>query len=332
MGSPLYAELLEVALADLEAGGPVSDVVDRWDRNPMDDAVPLRLMGNVHRIVLDGRAAALAAHYPTAGGRPSFPDCAEAFLATVSAHRGEIRTGMVSPPQTNEVGRAGVVLGGMMEVMRIAGRPIRLLEIGASAGVNLRLDGYRYAFGAGDWGDPASPVLVETDWRGSLPDLTTDVLIAERRGCDTAPIDVRDPASTRRLLSYVWADQVSRFDRTAAAAAVVGTLPMIVDESAASAWLERRLAAAHRGVITVVMHSAVVQYLERRERSAVDAVIRAAAGRATREAPLARLSFEPGRRNFALRLEVHPAGLSLTLADAHPHGAWAEWFIGSDPP
>ncbi len=331
MGSRLYARLLVIALEDLEREGPVHRVVSHWGRNPMDDAVPLRLLGGVHRLVLDGAAPELANHYPSVGGAPSWPDCGEAFLATVEANVEALRIGMLHPPQTNEVGRSGVLVGGLLELARMHEMPIRLLEFGTSAGLNLRLDGYAYEFGVAKWGEPTSPVVVRTRWRGSTPGTDRLLHILERRGCDAAPIDVTDAAQAQRLASFVWPDQVERFVRTQRAIDVFRRDPVPLDAADAASWLGLQLADSRSGVVTVVMHSAVRQYLSAEQRRAVDATIQTAADRATSAAPLARLAFEPGPKYFTLSLRMWPQGIDLTLACAHPHGAWAEWYIGSDP-
>lgn len=332
MGSPLYARLLEVATLDLEADGPIHAVVDHWDGNPMEDAVPLRLLAGVHRLVLSGRAPNLARHYPSAGGDPAWPECGDAFLATVASHTAELRNDMRHPPQTNEVGRAGVLVGGLLEVMRLnEGRPIRLLEFGASAGLNLLLDHYRYDLGGPIWGDPASPVLIRTPWRGATPDLGQSLYISRRRGCDAMPIDVSDEGHTVRLLSFIWPDQSERFERTRAAIAVARAVPVSVDAAGAARWLAGELDAPVPGHVTVVMHSTVMQYLAKDLRGRIDQLIARHGKRASHGAPLARLSLEPGQQNFALALDLWPHDVHVLLADAHPHGAWAEWFIGTTP-
>src|SRR5918912_144519 len=73
LGSPLYAGLLERAAADAEAGGVVAHVLEGRDLDPAGSALAFRLMGAVHRLVLEGKAPTLARHFPTAGGRPGEP-------------------------------------------------------------------------------------------------------------------------------------------------------------------------------------------------------------------------------------------------------------------
>ncbi len=333
MRSDLYARLLKVAAADLEDEGPVFRVVDHWDRNPMDDAVPLRLLGGVHRIVLSGRAPELARHYPSVGGSPEWPACGHDFLSTVADHVPELRIGMLHPPQTNEVGRSGVLVGGLLEASRLTGgMPIRLLEYGASGGLNLRLDHYRYEFDVAAWGDPDSPFVIETPWRGASPEVDRMLDITDRRGCDAAPLDVTDDLHARRLESFVWPDQTDRLQRTRSAIRIVREHPVTIDTASADHWLAEHLAAPASGQVTVVMHSAVTQYLDKTVRARMESVLARQGRHADRRAPLVRLSLEPGQKYFALRLRIWPGNIDVILADAHPHGAWANWFIGTGSP
>ena len=106
---------------------------------------------------------------------------------------------------------------------------------------------------------------------------------------------------------------------------------MAIDKASADQWLSEQLSTSAPGQATVVMHSAVMQYLRGDIRSRVEAVFRRFGRKASHDAPLARLSFEPGQKYFALQLELWPRDVSLTLADAHPHGAWADWRIGTGP-
>jgi len=68
MGSPFYVSLLESAASDLEAGGPVWDVLDGYEIENESAALALRLMAAVHRLVLDETLPELAPHYPSVGG------------------------------------------------------------------------------------------------------------------------------------------------------------------------------------------------------------------------------------------------------------------------
>src|SRR5687767_8340121 len=53
-GSPLYGRLLAAAADDCLAGGPTWQVLEGVASPTIDDAIPLRLMAAVHRLVLQG--------------------------------------------------------------------------------------------------------------------------------------------------------------------------------------------------------------------------------------------------------------------------------------
>lgn len=63
-GSSFTAQLIERVAQDLEAGGPVADLVADWPRNPRADALAVGLTGALHAAALTGRDRALAAEYP----------------------------------------------------------------------------------------------------------------------------------------------------------------------------------------------------------------------------------------------------------------------------
>jgi hypothetical protein len=79
----------------------------------------------------------------------------------IGAHLEEIHAVLAVAPQTSEIGRCAALLAGLFDLVAASGmRRIRLLELGASAGLNLLLD--QYAFRAGSWhyGPSYSKVLI----------------------------------------------------------------------------------------------------------------------------------------------------------------------------
>jgi hypothetical protein len=322
-GSPLTAAVLEAAADDLEAGGVCADLLGPLAGDPPGSVPPLRLAGALHRLVLERRAPALALHYPTVGGTPG--DVGPVVLDTVREHLEDLRALVQRPVQTNEVGRSSALLGGLLHVQAHTGLPVRLLEVGASGGLLLGVD--RYAHEVADGvvlGDPGSPVRLRAPWRGRAPE-PGPVHIAERRGCDPAPLD---PASTEdrlTLTSYVWADQVERFERLRGALQLAAADPPVVERLGAHDFLQRELAVARPGVVTVVWHSVVRQYLAPQERAAVADLLEAAGSRGSEQAPLAHLWLEPDRDRFTVGLTTWPGGRTSVLADCEGHGPPVVW-------
>lgn len=324
-GSPLYERILFGVADDLRAGGISAELLDGRGDDPFGSALALRLMGAAHRLVLDGRAPALAALYPSVGGDPAAGDPATTFLQVLREHHDEVSKRLVDGVQTNEVGRSAVLVGGYAEVARRTGLPLRLLEVGASAGLNLRFDHYAYDTGSATTGDPSSPVRFSGVWEGTPPRLPGRFEVAERRGCDRNPLDATTEDGRKALLSYVWADQLERLELLDAAIEVAKRVPVALDRADAADWIAARLEERSPGVVNVVVHSIVLQYLPTDRRRRFRAAIDDAGRQATASAPLAWLRMEPAGDRAELRLTLWPGGTDEVLASAGYHGRPIWW-------
>lgn len=326
-GSPMYGELLELVAKDVEAGGVFATILSGHVDAPSRHAVPLRLLGGLHRMVLDGRAPGLRRWYPSTGGAWDASGWPE-ILDTAADHVDALRAALDQPPQTNEVGRSAALIGGLLCLNHEFGFPVRLFEIGSSAGLNLRADHYHYRFAEGRWGATDSPVTIDDAWQGALPP-DGEVHIVERHGYDIAPIDVTAADGAMTVLSYVWPDQAARLDRLRGAIEVARRVP---------ARLERRSAADAvagltpvDGALTVLWHSITWQYLSNKEREAVRARVHALAERAHVRSPFAHLTLEPARDGpgtpirFVVRARSWPGGELAILGECHPHGPPVQW-------
>lgn len=325
LGSPLYAELLEVAARDLLAGGTVWRVLEGRDVDDPGSALALRFMGAIHRLVLEGRAPELAAHYPSAGGRPT-DEAARVFLETVDALSDEIRGLLDRPVQTNEVGRAAGLIAGFLTVAQRSALPLRILEIGASAGLLLRWDHFRYEARGATWGPAGSPVRL-CDFSSEVPlPFEVRAKVAHRAGCDMAPLDPTSDEGRLTLLSYVWPDQVARVRNLHAAIEVAERLPVKVERANAADWLERELAEPMPGYATVIYHSIVLQYLSEDDFERVGGAINTSGRAAKADAPLAWLRMEPGGEQAQVRMTMWPEGKERLVATCSYHGAAVRWL------
>lgn len=344
LGSPMYERLCVEAAEDADGGGPVAAVAAKHahlDRAGLiEAAVPLRLLGAVHRLVLEDRAPGLARHYPTAGGDldplaawPAFRDLLEAEPAAVTA-------GMQRAPQTNEVGRASLLLVGLAASLQHHGAPIRLVEIGASGGLNLRADHFRLRLPDGEVGPPDSPVLLAPEWREPDeprtpqrrrhgPPVGAPVEVHERLGCDVDPIDPTTAEGAVTLRAYVWPDQASRHRALDGAIEVARRVAAAVEPVDAVSFLQRLEPASD--IVTVVWHSVVWQYLSAGDQAAAAETLEELGARATGSAPFVHLAMEPerataGRLRLVTSMRVWPGGERRELAESHAHGTWIRWL------
>lgn len=320
MSSPLYTGLLERCAEDVAAHGPTATVLRGHGADPPDSALGLRLMASVHRLVLDGRAPELAHYYPSVGGRADPAAAWPALVALLEEHAEAIRELVARPLQTNEVGRSQALLCGFLVVAARTGLPLRLLEVGASAGLNLRWDHYRYEARGRRRGDPSSPVRL-CSFDGVPEAFEAPATVASRRGCDPSPLDPATEEGRLTLTSSIWADQLHRLRHLRLALEVARRVPVEIDRAAAGPWLAGLLAEpAAAGVATVVFHSIVAQYLDPEERRHLEETITAAGSTATQRAPLAWLRMEPEGAECAVRLSLWPGGEDEIVARSGFHG------------
>ncbi len=323
-GSPLYAAVLDAVASDVVDGGPCGDLLAPFTDAPFSDAVLLRLLAGMHLLVLDGSEPGLAAHYPSVGGVPG-EGVGLVFLEAVARHRDRLASSLLKGVQTNEAGRSVALLGGFLELAQ-AGLPLRILEVGSSAGLNLRFDRYRCEQGSEAFGPAGSRVRFVDPWVGPCPALDATIDVASRRGCDLDPIDATTEHGRLRLRSLIWPDQTHRRARLDAAIEVADELPVTIDRADAVDWLGARLAGTVPGQLTVVVHSIVLQYLPPSARTAFLAVLDEAGRRADRDAPLAWLRMEPGGDRAETRLTVWPTGTTDLVATSGFHGPPVAWM------
>jgi hypothetical protein len=313
-GSPLYGSLLEKAAHDLEVEGPVWEVLRGYEGEPGSSAVALRFMAAVHRLVLDDSLPELASCYPSTGGVGDAHSTWPVFRQALIDHRDRIHALVSNRCQTNEVGRSAALLGGFLEVAHRTGLPLRILEIGASAGLNLRWDRYRYESPDGAWGGPGSKVTFTRNF-DVPPPMNRTAEVAERRGCDVNPIDPTTDEGRLTLRSAIWADQLGRMALLDGAIEIASEMPVEVEGIDAVSFLERELARPVGGAATVVYHSVFMQYVAEPDQKRIEDVIVAAR--------VFHLTLEPAENVLEIRLDGELLGTS------RPHGTHVRWNVDS---
>lgn len=332
LGSPFYAHLLRRLADDAAQGGITALVLAGQSGDLKEQALALRLLGGVHRLVLSGNAPGLAAHYQSVGGDGDTDAAATRFLEVLTEQQEAVHDALQRAPQTNEVGRAAALVGVLCHLVNQRSLPIRLLEIGASAGLNLRCDRFEVRTEDGrPFGPTGSRALLERAWRGQLPPMTQNLEIIERRGCDLHPVDPTSAAGVLTLTSYMWPDQSERLRRLRGALEVAADVPATVEAAAAAEFLDR--AELRPGSWLVVWHSIMWQYLHATEQAAVLRRLDDMGEAASAESPLAHVSFEPrsteGGLEFRVTVRTWPdVGLGpdeRVLGRAAPHGIPVDW-------
>ncbi|MFC5253078.1 DUF2332 domain-containing protein [Streptomyces nigrescens] len=205
--SPLYETLSQAVartpeLLDLAAG-----------TKPGQPA-PNMLLGAVHHILRRGVQHPLASYFT--GHEALEADRAAVLLADFCRRHAEQITRTISTRsvQTNEVNRCAVLLPAFAALQQqLDDRPIRIVDVGASAGLNLLWDRYTYDYDGHRLSLPASDpdTVLTCEIKGATPPLSLDVTrFARPVGIELNPVDVTDPEATEWLVSLTWPEQTTR--------------------------------------------------------------------------------------------------------------------------
>ncbi len=324
LGSPFTGDVIQTLAATLDETTACGRRILDWVGDADSDAVSMRIAGGLHALARRGADPELTRAYQALSG-----NLESIVPRIVKAHDPWLASWLDRPPQTNEVGRAGVLWPGILEIARRFGADIELLELGASAGLNLNMDRFGYSFGCVAAGDPLSAVQIAPDWQGAPPPVVP-VNIVARAGVDQSPIDLTNANEVERLTAFVWAGMTERMARIEGALALAHLYPPTVQPGDLVDWLAERLAHPQaEGTARVIFHSVVFQYIPDTARRAVETLLSNAGKAANAERPLARLQMEMVEfdKPMHLSLQCWPGGGKLeTLAHCHPHGSVVSWL------
>ena len=337
--APFSARVLSRSRRWLASEASAHAALAAVDADPLAAAVALRWLAGLHHLALRGLQP-WADLWPPAASPVTDAALDAAITLAWQTQQPALRKALSLPPQTNEVQRSAALLPGLLHVAAQTPLPLALVEIGASAGLNLWCDQYRHDHGVWAWGDPASTLTLRSEWLGAAPQMPPlpALTIASRAGCDAVPIDLGQPGEGLRLTSFIWPDQPERLARLRAAQAVASACMarsgLRVQAAHAADFVRQQLTQRLPGQALVLMHSVVWQYIPRAEQDDIRAQMEAAGSAATADAPLAWLRFEPPAPDLAMELRCRfwpgsVGGDDRLLARCHPHGARIEWLAGS---
>ncbi|MET7490047.1 DUF2332 domain-containing protein [Streptomyces sp. NPDC005538] len=203
--SPVYETLSEGVAGD-------ESLLALLLETPEDQRRPSLLFAAVNLLLASRRDSELAAYYAIHGGRRAVDDqLVPTFAAFCGRHRDELaRLLSQRSTQTNEIRRCVALRLGADHVHRHWPGPVALVEVGASAGLNLLFDHYDYRLDGGTSSAVGgSSVVVSCEVRGSSGTgvLRTVPGITRRLGIDQHPIDLDDPDARAWLEAFIWPEQ-----------------------------------------------------------------------------------------------------------------------------
>ncbi len=320
--SPLYEHLAKntaddpelLALAESAAGDPASNL----------------FLAAAHSLLLEGKPHALADFYPSVSKNPPpESDPYPHFHSFCLENEEEIRTILSTRRvQTNEVKRCACLLPAFGMAGRLSEKPLALVEIGASAGLNLLFDRYRYVYGNGNTlGDERSPVEIRCETRGAtappIPEGMPET--SSRIGLDLAPLDVRRPEDASWLEALIWPEEYEyRAPMLRRAVEVVREDPPEMLRGDALDLLPEVLSTIPENTAPCVFHTFTVNQFSEEMRERLTNIL----AEHSKVRPVYRVSIEwIYSERPLLRLAVFNGGSEKerVLAACDDHGGWIEW-------
>lgn len=203
--SPLYQALCLAVASDRE-------LLELLRRRRPGQQPSFLLFGAVHRLLLGGAEHRLRGYYPSlAGGAALDPaQAGPAFLDFCRQHRAPLAELITSRlVQSNVLRRAIALRFALWAIGRRCSGPVHLIEVGASAGLLMNVDRYRFLIGGRAFGRLDAPVVLDSRWRSedAVPDLDDVPEIIGKTGIDLHPIDLADPGERLWLRALVWPEQ-----------------------------------------------------------------------------------------------------------------------------
>jgi hypothetical protein len=311
-GSPLYAHLVDVVAEDPE----LMRVINRIEHLPP----PNLLFAAVQYLLMEDGGDDLVRFYPSLVADAEPPDeVGPAFRRFVLAHEEEVvEIGNNRYTQTNECRRCVALLP---MVMMAPFDSFHLVDVGASAGLNLALDRYGYRYDGVGW-NPDADLVLEAEWRGERVALH-GLEVLGRTGLDLNPLDPSDESARRWLDALIWPEHHERRSRLRAALELVSTLDIEMVAGDAIDTLPGILDGIATGVPVIVMSSFALGQFEQAQRDALEGVVSAA--REARQVYRISMDVLEKSEDWA-RLVVDDGSGPRTVGQAHPHGEWLEIY------
>lgn len=180
---------------------------------------PNILLGAIHLLLLQGYQHQLAVYYPSISDNVDVTGDPVPHLKSFCREYADEIRGIVSKHvvQTNVVNRCAVIVPALMFASeQNHGEPYHLFDIGASAGLTLLWDKYKYLYNENEaFGDLNSPVQIHCENRGDQELLLNFQAIQtlSRVGVDIAPVDIRNEEESLWLQALVWPTRTVQRDQ-----------------------------------------------------------------------------------------------------------------------
>ncbi|XEC92980.1 DUF2332 domain-containing protein [Paenibacillus tarimensis] len=177
--------------------------------------VPNLFLAAVHYLLLKGKEHVLQAYYPSIVDDPKDPETAFVWFKDFCLNYTNELIPLLQNKlvQTNEVRRCAYLYPSFCYIYEQTKKPLALIELGTSAGLQLLWDKYRYTYNSGEmYGNVYSELDIACEMRGEgLPFfLNQSPPVSSRIGLDLHVNNLNNPEDYLWLKSLIWPEHKER--------------------------------------------------------------------------------------------------------------------------
>ncbi|MBM6648746.1 DUF2332 domain-containing protein [Bacillus sp. RIT 809] len=321
--SPLY-EYLSIKISEDE------EVLTLAFNAQPGQPIPNLLLGAVHYLLLKGKEHSLKKYYQSLveNADINFENAFYQFKDFCRVYREEIisllQTKLV---QTNEVRRCAYLYPSFCYIFNKVNKPLALIEIGTSAGLQLFWDQYRYSYGTDEvYGNINSNVNLTSEIRGeNVPHfLKHSPPVLERIGLDLHVNNLNDEEDYLWLRALIWPEHKARLELFDQAASLVKNESVRLIEGDGVELLPSIIEQISEDAVICIFHTHVANQIPKQVKHALEKQIKEIGAKRD----VFHLYNNMWDRDLHIDYYINGNEYCETVGETEGHGRWFSWGLG----
>jgi hypothetical protein len=295
---------------------------------PVGQPVPNLFLAAVHYLLLKGKDHILREFYPSITQLPrNIEDSFSHFKEFCLLHKDEIISILNSRlVQTNEVRRCAYLYPIFCYIYNIVNKPLSLIEVGTSAGLQLLWDKYSYSYGTNTiYGNKESIVHITSEVKGSINSqlFIKSPQVATKVGIDLHISDLTNEEDYLWLKSLIWPEHKERIKLFENAAKCFLSNPIKLIEGNGVTLLTEVIEEISLDNVICIFHTHVANQIPEDSKTELMEIIKNIGEK--------RDVFHVYNNMWDSKLHldyfIDGTEYNLTIGDTDGHGRWFDWNL-----
>ncbi|HDX9624163.1 MULTISPECIES: DUF2332 domain-containing protein [Bacillus] len=292
--------------------------------------VPNLLLGAVHYLLLAGKEHHLKTYYSSLveSANTDLDQAFHHFKDFCKMYREEIITLLQTKlVQTNEVRRCAYLYPSFNYIFNKVNKPLALIEIGTSSGLQLFWDQYSYSYGTGEsYGNINSNVHVTSEIRGeNVPQLLKESPpVVERIGLDLHVNDLHSDEDYLWLRALIWPEHKERLELFDQAASLVKNKSVQLIEGDGVELLPSIIEQISEDAVICIFHTHVANQIPEQVKRKLEKQIQEIGAKRD----VFHLYNNMWDRDLHIDYYINGNEYRETVGETEGHGRWFSWKLG----